>query len=426
MKKTFLLPILLLGLTLASCGSSKAGTKGEFKDLKYGEALLEDEAQEVAYKAFVNANQVSSATVEEVEYEEGDNTKAESKEKTEVKISSEGYLRATVKAESSQTVQGLTWKEKHEVVEQMAFATKKIEDVDVYARMIYESVDGIEKMGSTLVTKAAVDDAAEHMSMNTVGGFFAGLTNAQNMQVFKVKKGFEAVVSSIDESHTAVEWDQGYKELVQITKMQTKYVINDKYQVTEMTSDLEFHTNRDAQTGAWYDKVIVAEKTTVTAKAKYDAKVSDAALSSDLVSKGANSMLVADPAIIVLQVKVDGDTVTPVGMSAPELDYAVRTGITSARVGFRVNLAQTADYNGFAFVAAGAVQKDVFTASSGLTATFAPAIEGTSQKSFTYADMSLTAIVFPEEMPARTGLITLEVASSPDALAASNVAYQAY
>ena len=426
MKKTFLLPILLLGLTLASCGSSKAGTKGEFKDLKYGEALLEDEAQEVAYKAFVNANQVSSATVEEVEYEEGDNTKAESKEKTEVKISSEGYLRATVKAESSQTVQGLTWKEKHEVVEQMAFATKKIEDVDVYARMIYESVDGIEKMGSTLVTKAAVDDAAEHMSMNTVGGFFAGLTNAQNMQVFKVKKGFEAVVSSIDESHTAVEWDQGYKELVQITKMQTKYVINDKYQVTEMTSDLEFHTNRDAQTGAWYDKVIVAEKTTVTAKAKYDAKVSDAALSSDLVSKGANSMLVADPAIIVLQVKVDGDTVTPVGMSAPELDYAVRTGITSARVGFRVNLAQTADYNGFAFVAAGAVQKDVFTASSGLTAAFAPAIEGTSQKSFTYADMDLTAIVFPEEMPARTGLITLEVASSPDALAASNVAYQAY
>ena len=426
MKKTFLLPILLLGLTLASCGSSKAGTKGEFKDLKYGEALLEDEAQEVAYKAFVNANQVSSATVEEVEYEEGDNTKAESKEKTEVKISSEGYLRATVKAESSQTVQGLTWKEKHEVVEQMAFATKKIEDVDVYARMIYESVDGIEKMESTLVAKAAVDDAAEHMSMNTVGGFFAGLITAQNMQVFKVKKGFEAVVSSIDESHTAVEWDQGYKELVQITKMQTKYVINDKYQVTEMTSDLEFHTNRDAQTGAWYDKVIVAEKTTVTAKAKYDAKVSDAALSSDLVSKGANSMLVADPAIIVLQVKVDGDTVTPVGMSAPELDYAVRTGITSARVGFRVNLAQTADYNGFAFVAAGAVQKDVFTASSGLTAAFAPAIEGTSQKSFTYADMSLTAIVFPEEMPARTGLITLEVASSPDALTASNVAYQAY
>ena len=426
MKKTFLLPILLLGLTLASCGSSKAGTKGEFKDLKYGEALLEDEAQEVAYKAFVNANQVSSATVEEVEYEEGDNTKAESKEKTEVKISSEGYLRATVKAESSQTVQGLTWKEKHEVVEQMAFATKKIEDVDVYARMIYESVDGIEKMGSTLVTKAAVDDAAEHMSMNTVGGFFAGLITAQNMQVFKVKKGFEAVVSSIDESHTAVDWDQGYKEYVQITKMQTKYVINDKYQVTEMTSDLEYHTNRDAQTGAWYDKVIVAEKTTVTAKAKYDAKVSDAALSSDLVSKGANSMLVADPAVLILLVKVDGETVTPVDMLIPDLDYAVRTGITSARVGFRVNLAQTAEYNGFAFVAGGSVQKDVFTASSGLTAAFAPAIEGTSQKSFTYGDVDLTAIVFPEEMPARTGLITLEVASSPDALTASNVAYQAY
>ena len=90
MKKTILLPILLLGLTLASCGSSKAGTKGEFKDLKYGEALLEDEAQEVAYKAFVNGNQISSATVEQVEYEEGNNTKAESKETTEVKISSEG------------------------------------------------------------------------------------------------------------------------------------------------------------------------------------------------------------------------------------------------------------------------------------------------------------------------------------------------
>lgn len=426
MKKTILLPILLLGLTLASCGSSKAGTKGEFKDLKYGEALLEDEAQEVAYKAFVNGNQVSSATVEQVEYEEGNNTKAESKEKTEIKISSEGYLRATVKAESSQTVQGLTWKEKHEIVEQMAFATTKIEDVDVYARIIYESIDGVEQMESTLVAKAAVDEAAEHMSMNTVGGFFAGLINAQNMQVFKVKKGFEAVVSSIDESHTAVEWDQGYKEYVQITKIQTKYVINDKYQVTEMTSDEEYHTNRDALTGAWYDKIIVAGKETTTAKAKYDAKVSDAALSSELVGKGGNSILAADPAVIVLQVKVDGDTVTPVGMFAPDLDYTVRTGITSARVGFRVNLAQTADYNGFAFVAGGAVQKDVFTAAEGLTTAFAPVIEGTSQKSFTYAEMDLTAIVFPEEMSARTGLITFDVTSTPTAITVGNLAYQAY
>ena len=426
MKKTILLPILLLGLTLASCGSSKAGTKGEFKDLKYGEALLEDEAQEVAYKAFVSGNQVSSATVEEVEYGEGDNTKAEAKTKTEVKISSEGYVRATVKAESSQTVQGLTWKEKHEVVQQMAFATTKIDDVDVYARMVYQSVDGVEQMNSTLVTKATVDDVAEHMSMNTVGGFFAGLINAQNMQVFKVKKGFEAVVSSIDESHTAVEWDQGYKELVQITKIQTKYVINDKYQVTEMTSDEEYHTNRDAQTGAWYDKVIVAEKETTTAKAKYDAKVSDAALSSELVSKGANSILAADPAVFILRVKVDGDTVTPVGMDMPDLDFAVRTGITSARAGLRVNLAQTDTYNGFAFVAGGAVQKDVFTAAEGLTAGLTPAIEGTSQKSFTYGDMELTAIVFPEEMSARTGLITFDVTSAPTAITVGNVAYQAY
>lgn len=426
MKKTILLPILLLGLTLASCGSSKAGTKGEFKDLKYGEALLEDEAQEVAYKAFVNGNQVSSATVEQVEYEEGNNTKAESKQTTEVKISSEGYLRSTAKAESSQTVQGLTWKEKHEVVQQMAFATTKIDDVDVYARMIYQSVDGVEQMGSTLVTKAAVDDIAEHMSMNTVGGFFAGLINSQNMQVFKVKKGFEAVVSSIDESHTAVDWDQGYKEYVQITKVQTRYVINDNYQVTEMTRDEEYHTNRDAQTGAWYDKVIVAEKTTVSAKAKYDAKVSDAALSSELVGKGGNSILAADPAVSILRVKVDGDTVTHVGTLVPELDFAVRTGITSVRVGLRVNLAQTDSYNGFAFIVSGAVQKDVFTAIEGLTATFAPAIEGTSQKSFTYAEMNLNAVVFPENMAARTGLITFDVTSTPTAITVANVAYQAY
>ena len=426
MKKTILLPILLLGLTLASCGSSKAGTKGEFKDLKYGEALLEDEAQEVAYKAFVNANQVSSATVEEVEYEEGNNTKAEAKTKTEVKISSEGYIDATVKAESSQTVQGLTWKEKHEVVEQMAFATKKIEDVDVYARMVYESVDGVEAMQSVLINKAAVEDAAEHMSMNVVGQYFAGLINAQNMQVFKVKKGYEAVVSSIVESHDAVDWDQGYKEYVQITKTQVRYVINENYQVTEMTSDEEYHTNRDAQTGAWYDKVIVAEKETVTAKAKYDAKASNAALSSELVNKGANSMLVGDPAVIVLQVMVDGDTVTPVGMNMCELDYAVRKGITTVRAGFRVNLAQTAQYNGFAFVVGGSVQKDVFTASEGLTAALVPSIEGTSVKTFTYAEMDLTAVVFPEEMAARTGLVSFEVTSAPTAITVGNVAYQAY
>ena len=113
-------------------------------------------------------------------------------------------------------------------------------------------------------------------------------------------------------------------------------------------------------------------------------------------------------------------------MDMPDLDFAVRTGITSARAGLRVNLAQTDTYNGFAFVAGGAVQKDVFTAAEGLTAGLTPAIEGTSQKSFTYGDMELTAIVFPEEMSARTGLITFDVTSAPTAITVGNVAYQAY
>ena len=427
MKKTILLPILLLGLTLASCGSnSKAGTKADFKEYKYGEALPEQEALEVAFKAYSNANLVSSATLEETEYEEENNVKTETKSKMEVKISSEGFVRSTQKDETTIAQQGLSWKEKHEYAQQMATATSKVDDLDVYAMMVLETTDGVEELYSQLMDKAVLDEYLEHVSFSMMSTYFNGLISAQGLQVFKAKKGFEAVVSSIDEQHTAVEWDQGYKEKIEITKQQTRYVINADYQVTEMVYDEEYHTNRDAATGAWFDKVVVAEKTSGTAKAKYEAKASDAALSSELVAKGANSFLAADPAILVLRVKVDGDTVTPVGMATPDLDFAVRTGINSARIGCRVNLEPTATYNGFAFVVSAAVQNDVFHAAEGKVAAFVPAIAGTTTKDFTYAEQALTAIVFPEEMTPRSGLFSLEVTTAVDAVNVANPQFQPY
>lgn len=429
MKKTILLPILLLGLTLASCGSSsKAGTKADFKDYKYGEALPEQEALEVAFKAYSNANLVSSATLEETEYEEEDNVKTETKSKMEVKISSEGYVRSTQKDETTISKQGLSWKEKHEYVQQMATATSKVDDVDVYAMMVLESTDGVEELYSQLMAKEVLDEQLEHTSFSMMATYFNGLIASQGLQVFKAKKGFEAVVSSIDEQHTAVEWDQGFKERIEITKQQTRFVINADYQVTEMVFDEEYHTNRDAVTGAWFDKVVVAEKTSGTAKAKYETKASDAALSSELVAKGANSFLASDPAVMILPVKVDGDTVTPViaSMIIPNLDFAVRTGINSARVGFRANLEQTAEYNGFAFIAGASVQNDVFHASAGQTAAFVPAIAGTTTKDFTYAEIPMTAIVFPEEMTPRSGLFSFEVTTAVDAVNVANPQFQPY
>ena len=425
MKKTILLPILLLGLTLASCGSSnKAGTKGEFKDLKYGEALPADEAAEVALKAYANINQVSAAAIEEVQYLEGNNAKVEAKGKSEIKFSSEGYFRSSSKTEISRVQQGLTFSEKHEYAQDVAFATKKIEEVDVYSRMTLNVADGVERLSSVLLTKAAAQSGAEYMAKNQLNTYFNGL-NGQNVKVFKVKKGFEAVTSSIEEEHTAVQWDQGYKEYITITKIQRRYIINDKYQVTEMHTDQEYHTNRDGTTGAWYDKVVVTTKIAVSAKAKYDAKASDSALSSELVSKGANSMLTEDLSLGLQYFKVDGDTITPsYGPYQQNLGFTVREGINAYRAGLNLSLGQTQDYNGFSFIATAAIQNDVFTAAAAKTTTFAPAIEGATFKQYTVAETTYNIVVFPEGMPTKQGLLTFEFISAKDALTIGNVQFQ--
>ena len=425
MKKTILLPVLLLGLTMASCGSnSKAGTKEQFKDMSYGEALQDDEAQQVKARACAALRDVSSAEIETNEYEISDNEKVEAKQTSKVKISTEGYVRGEGKEEIKQTIQGLSFTEKHEQQMSMAFASKD----EAYYMVQGLVEDGIETLNLTALPSAAYAAAlAEEMSATLLTGYVAGL---QAAKVFKVKKGYEAALTQIVETHTAVEWDQGYKEYVSIQKNEVKFVMNDKYQITEFTSVEELHTNRDAVTGAWYDKVIVVGQETTKGKAKYDAKSSDAGLSAELVAKGANSMLVDQVAVTLVAAKAEGETITPVGTQPLTPAYEIVTGINSRSVGVVVELSNSAAANAFALAASAAVKDDVFTAAevdtSAVPVTYPN--NNITNKEFEFGGVNLNFAVLNENVAVTRALIEFDVTSSPaaTALAISNIQVTVY
>lgn len=424
MKKTILLPILLLGLTMASCGSnSKAGAKEQFKDMSYGEALQDDEAEQVKARAKAALRDVSSAEITTTSYQLSNNVKTEATAKAKMQVSSEGFLRAEATQEAKITNQGLSFKEKHEIKMQEAVTSKD----DVYYGLEYLSQDADEfLLVDALASKAEADLQAEQMAADMMVGYLAQL---QATQVFKVKKGYEAVLTEIVETHTAVDWDNGYKELIQIQKSEAKFVFNEKYQLTELRTVQETQTNRDPDTEGWYDKVIVINQTVQEGKAKYDAKASDAGLASELVAKGANSVIAATQAMVVFA-KVEGDTVTPVGQTPVAPAYEIKSGVNARKLGVVVDFEQDATYNAFAVVVAANVQDDVFAAPEADYASPALALANTeiTAKQYEYAGVNLELSVFSANVLGVRALVEFEIASAPaaTALTVSNLQVTVY
>lgn len=424
MKKTILLPILLLGLTMASCGSnSKAGAKEQFKDMSYGEALLDDEAQQVKARAKAALKDVSSAEITTTSYQLSNNVKTEATTKAKMQVSSEGFLRAEATQEAKTTNQGLTFTEKHEMKMQEAVTSKD----DVYYDLEYLSQDADEfLLVDALASKAEADLEAEQMAADMLVGYLAQL---QATQVFKVKKGYEAVLTEIDEAHTAIDWDNGYKELIQIQKSEVKYVFNEKYQLTELRTVQETQTNRDPDTGAWHDKAIVINQTVQEGKAKYDAKASDAGLASELVAKGANSIIAATQ-FTAFYAKVDGETVTPVDTDIVQVAYEISSGVNTRKLGVVVDFEQNASYNAFALAVSAAVKDDVFAAQTTAVASPALAFANTeiTAKQYEYMGVNLELSVFSANVLGVRALVELEVASAPasTALTVSNLQVTVY
>ena len=416
MKKTLLLPVLLLGLILASCGSNSSA-KGEFKDYSYDKILTENEAKEVVAKVLGNINNISSAELTNVHYAEYNNFKEETKTVSKASISSEGYSHTERKQQVSKSGQGLSWKEKHEEVVDMAFASKE----DNYIMMTYSNTDGKENLTAAGMPKASIENLATYMSKTMFAGYFNNLNNA-NIKVFKAKKGFEAVLSAVVEEHTAVVWGNDSKEKITIHKTQDRYVINDKYQVTELVADQESHANQDPTTNEWYKDVRLIDKVTVNGKAKYEPKASNASLSSELISKGANSILSNNNLFISKGKVVDG-AFTPSGDIDVEQAYFVKTGINTARVGFTFDLVVAGEDNAFSFKLSSSVKDDVFADYAAKTKYISVNFLDShiTNENATYLEETIPVAVFGDDAVHQRGLLEFELTSSSSEIAASNI-----
>ena len=415
MKKTILLPILLLGLTLASCGSNgKTGTKGEFKDLSYEEKLPANEANEILWKAYLNCRSLSSVDAEMSSYYLSNNITTESTSKVKVAISSEGYTHTEVKYEQKRTVQGISYTEKQDNRFDVVYAAN--EDSTKFVSLTYEVEDKVESLEVEEMSKAEYEAVPSAASLTYVATYMATFLGAD---VYKAKKGYVAALSEINETHTAIPWGQGYEELIQIVKQQATWTISEDYKVTDFKYVEEHHANRDLITGEWYKDVILYDKDVTNAKAlKYDAKQSNAALKSEIMSKAANTLMSTIPAVQGVQGKVEGEVFTPsLEPASVATRYRIKTGVNSYKFGVAVAFMPSEETNALAIGVGASVMNDVFTA--GVARTKTVALPGYTVQSIEGQDVN----VFAADAQLVTGMLEFTVTSIVDGLQISDVSF---
>ncbi len=420
MKKVFLLPVLLLGLSLVSCGSG-SGSKSDFKDRKYVDKLTDAEAAEVLAEARVKLNDVSSISSKSNSVQERDNYKLEEVREQKASVYSEGGAHSESKLTRKSTDQGVSYEHKEENVSDSFFDKKTVESVDHYYVMSYQLTDGEESAAGAEISEA-VYNLMPKMMGKSLAEASLGITEFATADAYELKDGsHEFVVSTIAEAHAGVEWGVGVKELITITRTQKVLTISKEGKITKAESFEESQRNRDSVTQAWYSSVKTVSKATGSVEVKYDAKESGASRANELKSKLVGAM--SAPELKVFLYNVAGETATPLGNSGVSLNYAIRTGINSFKVGYAFDSSDMAGANAVSFEASSSVLKEVPAESESCKAKFAPSISmtGWSNKTLTVADESVPMLVAGEGAESHAGLLEFDVTASASGIVVSNV-----
>lgn len=420
MKKVFLLPVLLLGLSLVSCGSG-SGSKSDFKDRKYVDELTNAEAAELLAEARIKLNDVSSISAKSNSVTERDNYKLEEVGEEKITVYSEGGAHGETKLTRKSTDQGVSYEHKEENVSDSFFDKKTVESVDHYYYMAYQLTDGEEMATGTEIPEAYYNLMPKMMS-KSLAETYLGITGFATADAYELKDGsHEFVVSTITESHTGVEWGVGVKELITITRTQNVLTISKEGKITKAELFTESQRNRDSVTQAWYSSVKTVSKTTTSLEVKYDTKESGASRANELKSKIVGAM--SAPELKVFFYAVVGETATPVGYAGVSLNYAIRTGINSFKVGYEFDAADMAGFNAVSFEASSSVLKAVPAEGESCKAKFAPSISmtGWSNKTLTVSDESVPMLVAGEGAETHAGLLEFDITASATGIVVSNV-----
>lgn len=426
MKKIIYLPILLLGLSLASCGSS-GSKKGDFKDRSYEDLLKDAEKMEIFTKARQELQQVSSYVKKSESKTDQDHNKVETTGEEKAVFYSEGGTHSEEKVSEKHSEEGISYSHKEENVKDAFYEKTTVESVDHFFVMSYSLENGDESASGNEITKAVYDALPKSGTKNALEAELSIAAFSAAMEGYKVKGGsYEFVTSSIYENHVGEDWGVGVKEKITITKSQKVLTVSKEGKITKFVDTTETQTNRDPGTQAWYSSVKTTQVDNTTYEFKYDAKQSGASRAAEL--KGKMVGAVASPSLAVQLYTVSGETATPYGSSSVSLSYSIRTGINSYKLGYAFDSDDMGGADAVSFKVGASVLEAVPAESKAESKNFAPTVSATgwSNKTFTVSEASVPMIVAGESADDVAGMLEFVITGSASGLAVSDVVLTLY
>ena len=191
----------------------------------------------------------------------------------------------TSKGSASTTQNGVTTSEKIDIEETTLQAAYMDGTETKYCSLSYEVDNGKVEMKKEYITQpiyTVVFDAVYLVSA----------------PVYRVKDGYRMVVSTVNESHSDVDYGAVKREQITITKMQYVYTISKDYKLTKVTLVGEESINRD-DSGKWYDKMKTTAKYAMTCEVKYGTRATNNK-ASDVYDQFNQAFFVGDPVIDVM------------------------------------------------------------------------------------------------------------------------------
>lgn len=246
MKKFVAFILILLGMIMMTGCTSYSSKK--FNNLKFDELLTNKEKTELIKN--VKENFIKFSKVNIVEESQEKHGRIDNSEKTEITLFaySNYYVTGEAQVNNSYSKEGISYKQHSKV---------KLDiwnNTDKKAIIYKEAVDGEDPEFNIITTYNEETEEVKNNVYNFVLNMVLGYIQAlENYDAYKLKNGGYAFAkSNYDETFTPVNWVNEIKERHTLDESQVVVVVNEKYELTEITVYEASSTNRDTDTNEWY------------------------------------------------------------------------------------------------------------------------------------------------------------------------------
>ena len=270
MKKSFLGVAFVMALLLVGCNKEGNAAKANnyFKEYTFNESVTAKQVSEVQEKLLENVLNIASITIKGETYRKDNlvettiNTKATQKILEDSSKKDLLILEGSGETETKRVADGITFEEK---------VKEKATEWDAGNGYRF-TVEEATKNGKTEKehNAYALAEDADHKAYKE--NRIKGLMNMASFNYdcyLDAKGNYVFIYSDVEREVSGVQWGTSVKEYVEAARTQSVYTVDKNYQLTSYYVYHESVTNRDQQTGEWYDKEQIVSYTYAEASFDY-------------------------------------------------------------------------------------------------------------------------------------------------------------